>query len=83
MFSLIGEVGGLFRVMAYIDPNSGGLIFQALAVMFGLFSGMILFFSGRIRLFLGKLRRGRRGENALDAEDDDQESLAGTEDDEL
>jgi hypothetical protein len=46
----------------YIDPNTGGMLFQILAVMFGTFSAIILFFSGRIRMFFARLRRGRRGE---------------------
>ncbi len=32
----------------YIDPNTGGMLFQILAVLFGLFSGMILIFSSKI-----------------------------------
>ncbi|MCB0100987.1 MAG: hypothetical protein H6635_10960 [Anaerolineales bacterium] len=41
----------------YIDPSSGGVLFQALAVVFALFSGTILAFSGKIRAGLAKLRR--------------------------
>jgi hypothetical protein len=44
----------------YIDPNTGGMLFQVLAVLFGLFSAVILFFSGRIRLYLAKFRRQLR-----------------------
>jgi len=34
---------------AYIDPNTGGMLFQILAVMFGFLSGLILIFSSHIR----------------------------------
>jgi hypothetical protein len=33
----------------YIDPNTGGMLFQILAALFALISGAILFFSGKIR----------------------------------
>lgn len=44
----------------YVDPNSGGMLFQILAVVFGFFSAVILFFSGRIRLLIARLRRKLR-----------------------
>ncbi len=46
----------------YIDPNTGGMLFQVLAVLFGLFSGMILIFSSKIRMFFGRLNRMRHAE---------------------
>ena len=52
----------------YIDPNTGGMLFQILAVLFGTISGGILFFSGRIRQTIAQYRRRRRGETV---EDDD------------
>jgi hypothetical protein len=44
----------------YIDPNSGGLLFQVLAVMFGVFSGAVLLFSSRIKMGIARLRRSWR-----------------------
>ena len=41
----------------YIDPNTGGMLFQILAVIFTALSGLILVFSGRIRMFLTRIRR--------------------------
>jgi hypothetical protein len=41
----------------YIDPNTGGMLFQILAALFGVFSAIILLFSGRIRNAFAKLRR--------------------------
>jgi hypothetical protein len=41
----------------YIDPSSGGMLFQVLAIAFGLISGVVLFFSGRIRMAIARLMR--------------------------
>jgi hypothetical protein len=51
----------------YIDPNTGGMLFQILAVFFGTISGFVLLFSGRIRMMIAQFRRGRRGENTEEA----------------
>ena len=34
-------------IAAYIDPNTGGMLFQILAVLFGVISGAFLLFSGK------------------------------------
>ena len=44
----------------YIDPNSGGLIFQVLLVMFGMLSGAVLIFPSKIKMGIAKLRRSIR-----------------------
>lgn len=41
----------------YIDPSSGGMLFQILAIAFGLLSGAVLFFSGRIRMAFARFAR--------------------------
>ena len=41
----------------YIDPSSGGLLFQVLAVAFTAISGVILLFSNRIKMFFSRRRR--------------------------
>lgn len=41
----------------YIDPNTGGQIFQLLAVIFAALSGMVLVFSSKIRMFWSRLKR--------------------------
>jgi hypothetical protein len=46
---------------AYIDPSTGGMLFQILAVAFALFSGFIFFFSRQIKTFFARLRRKIRG----------------------
>lgn len=44
----------------YIDPSSGGMLFQALLVVFGLFSGIVLLFSSKIKMSIARLRHLRR-----------------------
>ena len=41
----------------YIDPNTGGMLFQFLAVFLALFSGILFFFSRQIRAGFARLRR--------------------------
>lgn len=54
----------------YIDPSTGGMLFQVLAVLFGLFSGLILFFSSKIKMAYRRLLRNfREGKNEDEAED--------------
>jgi len=44
----------------YIDPASGGMLFQIFLILFGMVSGAILIFSSKIKLGLSKLRRSIR-----------------------
>ncbi len=53
----------------YIDPNTGGVLFQALAAVFVAVSGVRLVFSGRIRGYFSQLRRKSR-ENKKDGSED-------------
>lgn len=46
----------------YIDPNTGGMLFQMLAALFVAGSGVLLFFSRNIREGIAKLRRRFRKE---------------------
>jgi hypothetical protein len=41
----------------YIDPNTGGMLFQLLAVFLALFSGILFFFSRQIRSAFARLKR--------------------------
>jgi hypothetical protein len=50
----------------YIDPNTGGILFQALAGILAVVTGVLFFFSRQIRSGIARLRRGRR------KDDDDQ-----------
>ncbi len=47
----------------YIDPNTGGMLFQILVVLFGVISAAILLFSGKIRIAFARLRRRMRDRN--------------------
>ena len=47
----------------YIDPNTGGILFQALAGLFAVISGVLFVFSRQIRERIARLRRrGRKDE---------------------
>ena len=41
----------------YIDPSTGGILFQVLAIAFTAISGVILLFSNRIKMFFSRMRR--------------------------
>ncbi len=47
----------------YIDPNTGGMLFQVLAVVFAMFSGVFLLFSSKIRAGIAKLRRRKEDQD--------------------
>jgi hypothetical protein len=51
----------------YIDPNSGGMLFQVLIVVFGLLSGMVLIFSSRIKWAIARLKRSLREKSGEEA----------------
>ena len=44
----------------YIDPNTGGILFQALAGVLVAVSGVVLVFSRRIKEGIAKFRRRSR-----------------------
>jgi hypothetical protein len=44
----------------YIDPNTGGMLFQVLAASLVVVSGVLLVFSGKIRSFFAQMRRKMR-----------------------
>ncbi|MCB9007752.1 MAG: hypothetical protein H6656_10365 [Ardenticatenaceae bacterium] len=45
---------------AYIDPNTGGMLAQALIVVLGMLTGVWFFFSNRIKMFFNRMMRNRR-----------------------
>ena len=60
----------------YIDPNTGGMLFQILVIMFGMISGVVLIFSSRIKMGISKLRRSfreKRGKSEISDSESDQE----------
>ncbi|MFP4394911.1 MAG: hypothetical protein ACLFTI_06570 [Anaerolineales bacterium] len=58
-------------MMAYIDPNTGGMLFQALAAAFALFSGFMLIFSRQIRAGFARFKRFIRQSFGNDTETED------------
>jgi hypothetical protein len=48
---------GAQPALAYIDPNTGGILFQALAASFAVLSGLALLFSRQIRAGFARARR--------------------------
>jgi len=46
----------------YIDPNTGGVLFQALLGVFAVLSGALFVFSRQIREWIARLRRRGRKE---------------------
>lgn len=54
----------------YIDPQFGGLLSQALIVIFGVVSGVVLLFSSRIKMGIAKLRRRLRNKSEGDSPSD-------------
>jgi len=53
----------------YIDPNTGGMLFQVLAAALAIFSGAALVFSSRIKAFFARMRRNRDESDATSDED--------------
>ena len=47
--------------LAYIDPNTGGMLIQALATGLAFFTGIALMFSRQSRMIVGKIRRSLHG----------------------
>ena len=63
---------GLAAPEAYIDPNTGGMLFQVLAVALAALSGILFFFSRQIKAGWARLRRGMRKEEPPQEPDEKQ-----------
>jgi hypothetical protein len=46
--------------MGYIDPNTGGMLFQVLVSVVAALSGLVLIFSRQIRSAFARLKRSLR-----------------------
>jgi hypothetical protein len=70
MFVLTASAAAAGQAEAgYIDPNTGGLLFQMLAVVFAFLSGMVLMFSSYIKrgvYRVSRMLRGKRAPNNLE-----------------
>ena len=60
--------------MAYIDPNTGGMLFQVLATSFAVLSGVALVFARQIRMAFARFMRSLRSRSG----DDESQETAGT-----
>lgn len=61
---------------AYIDPNTGGIIFQWLAIAIGAISGLLLLFSGQIKRLFYRMRRSVRNselDEGIESKPEDQQ----------
>lgn len=78
--SLILIAVGVQPALAYIDPNTGGMLFQILAAAFASISAILLIFSRQVRTIFARVRRGLRGmfrgSSELQQEDGDPISTA-------
>ena len=62
VLAAVSNIVDIARVsLAYIDPNTGGMIFQVLAIVFTFMSGILLFFSARVRMVFARFARRIRG----------------------
>jgi hypothetical protein len=52
----------------YIDPNTGGVVFQILVAAFVAVSSLLMVFSGRIRQTIARLRRSKRKDQGEEQE---------------
>jgi hypothetical protein len=57
LLALIISLVGARPALAYIDPNTGGVLFQVLAILFASFSAILLVFSRQIRMAFARARR--------------------------
>ena len=67
-----GSIGISFIPLStrgYIDPNTGGMLFQILAVLFAVFSGFLFFFSRKIKSGFARFKRFLRRSNEPQGEE--------------
>jgi hypothetical protein len=71
VLTLVASLVSAQSALAYIDPNTGGMLFQLLAVIFASLSAILLFFSRQIRTFAARAVRSLRGMFGGKQESDD------------
>ncbi len=78
-FLIVFDVNAVYAApSSYIDPNTGGMLFQILAVAFTLLSGFIFFFSSRIKMAFARLMRFVREKTGKTAAPDAHSQLSET-----
>jgi hypothetical protein len=60
---LVGASSVFAAPAAYIDPNTGGMLAQALIVVLGMLTGVWFFFANKIKMTFNRLMRNRREKN--------------------
>lgn len=65
LLSIFATAGAAF---AYIDPNTGGMLFQVLATSLAALTGLALLFSRQIRVLFARARRSLRGPSGREAQ---------------
>jgi hypothetical protein len=60
---LVGASSVFAAPPAYIDPNTGGMLAQALIVVLGMLTGVWFFFANRIKMTFNRMMRNRRQNN--------------------
>lgn len=60
---LVGASSVFAAPPAYIDPNTGGMLAQALIVVLGMLTGVWFFFANRIKMTFNRIMRDRRQKN--------------------
>jgi len=53
----VGAGSVLAAPPAYIDPNTGGMLAQALIVVLGMATGAWFFFANHIKMFINRMKR--------------------------
>ena len=66
LLTLLATIITTKSAFAYIDPATGGMLFQALATALAVLAGFALVFSRQIRMLFARVKRSLRGESAAD-----------------
>ena len=61
--ALVGVSSAFAAPVGYIDPNTGGMLAQALIVVLGMLTGVWFFFANRIKMAFHRFMRNRRQKN--------------------
>ncbi len=61
--ALVGVSSVFAAPAAYIDPNTGGMLAQALIVVLGMLTGVWFFFANRIKMGFNRFMRNMREKN--------------------
>lgn len=69
LLALLATLMTVKVAFAYIDPSTGGMLFQALATALAVLAGFALVFSRQIRTLWARLRRSFRGVDQAEEEE--------------